>query len=111
MPEGQEQGKYREHRAHLKGDFVLLENEVKNGILTHYSLSLIEYCANDQEFGELMRKLRVKAGMLYLKSKQIPSKGPESVTEWLNRSRHGRGRLKTKCGPNKHGAEDERVGP
>lgn len=28
----------REDLAHIKGDFVLLENEVINGILTHYPL-------------------------------------------------------------------------
>ena len=56
---------FREDLATIKGDFVLLEQEIVNGILTHYSLSLIEHCASDQELGELMRKIRVKAAMIY----------------------------------------------
>lgn len=60
---------------------MLLEHEVKNGILTHYSLSMIEHCANNQEYGELMSKLRVKAGMVYMKSQKIVYNGPESVKE------------------------------
>lgn len=60
----------REDLATIKGDFVLLEREIVNGILTHYSLTLIEHCASDQELGELMRKIRVKAAMIYTRDFQ-----------------------------------------
>ena len=56
---------WSEDLAHVKGDFMLLENEVRNGILTHYSLSVIEHCASSQEISELFMKLRVKAAMVY----------------------------------------------
>lgn len=101
----------REDLAHIKGDFILLENEVRNGILTHYSLSLIEHCASDQELGELMTKLSVKSGMLYTRSYKTAYEGPESVTEWLEKSRMMFGKLTTDCGPKKHSTEDARVGP
>lgn len=111
VTDAKDPGDFKEDLAHIKGDFVLLENDVVNGILTHYSLSLIEHCASSQELNELMRKLRVKAGMIYSKSLKIDYKGPESAQEWIEKSRTFSGQLKTKCALNKHSTEDDRVGP
>lgn len=104
-------GDFKEDLAHIKGEFSLLENEVINGILTHYSLSIIEHCASNNELGELMSKLRVKAGMVYTKNQKIEYKGAETVSDWLEKVRSGSGLLKTKCSSVMHYTEDSRVGP
>lgn len=71
----------REDLAHIKGDFVLLENEVINARLrrAHYSLSLIEHCASCHELSELFSQLRVKASMVYPRSLSVEYTGPDSV--------------------------------
>ena len=102
---------FKEDLAHVKGDFMLLENEVRNGILTHYSLSVIEHCASSQEISELFQKLRVKAAMIYPKSLCIEYNGPESVDKWIEASSHHSGKLNTWANLKQHGLRDTRVGP
>lgn len=102
---------FKEDLAHVKGDFMLLENEVRNGILTHYSLSVIEHCASNLEINELFKKLRVKAAMVYPKSLCIEYNGPESVDKWIEASSHHSGKLETWANLKQHGLRDTRVGP
>ena len=115
VPEILEQAKeyahWSEDLAHVKGDFMLLENEVRNGILTHYSLSVIEHCASNQEIGELFTKLRVKAAMIYPKSLCIEYTGPESVEKWIDMARNSKGKLNTWGDMKSHGVSDNRIGP
>ena len=101
----------REDPAHIKGDFMLLEREVRNGILTHYSLSFIEHCASSQEFAELLDTLRVKAAMIYPKSLCIEYTGPESVDKWIAMARNHTGQLNTFVNLKQHSVTDNRVGP
>ena len=102
---------WSEDLAHVKGDFMLLENEVRNGILTHYSLSVIEHCASSQELGELFTKLRVKAAMIYPSSLCVEYTGSESVEQWIDTSRNHRGKLHMWSNLKEHGVRDSRVGP
>lgn len=102
---------FREDPAHIKGDFMLLEREVRNGILTHYSLSFIEHCASSQELGELLDKLRVKTAMIYPKSLCIEYTGPESVEKWITMARNHTGQLNTFVNLKQHSVTDNRVGP
>lgn len=102
---------FREDPAHIKGDFMLLEREVRNGILTHYSLSFIEHCASSQELGELLDTLRVKAAMIYPKSLCIEYTGPESVDKWIAMARNHTGQLNTVVNLKQHSVTDNRVGP
>ena len=102
---------WSEDLAHVKGDFMLLENEVRNGIITHYSLSVLEHCASSQDKSEVFKKLRVKAAMVYPKSLCIEYKGPESVDEWIEASRNHTGKLETWGNLKEHGMRDSRVGP
>ena len=102
---------FRDDLAHVKGDFMLLEREVRNGILTHYSLSIIEHCASSQERGELLDKLRVKCAMIYPASLCHEYSGPESVQRWISAARNHTGKLSTFSDMTRHGVEDSRVGP
>jgi hypothetical protein len=102
---------FREDPAHIKGDFMLLEREVRNGILTHYSLSFIEHCASNQELAELLDTLRVKAAMIYPKSMCIEYTGPESVDKWIAMARNHTGQLNTVVNLKQHSVTDNRVGP
>ena len=102
---------FREDLAHVKGDFMLLERELRNGILTHYSLSIIEHCASNQERGELLDKLRVKCAMIYPASLCHEYSGPESVQRWISAARNHTGKLSTFSDMTRHGVEDSRVGP
>ena len=102
---------FREDPAHIKGEFMLLEREVRNGILTHYSLSFIEHCATSQELSELFNKIRVKAAMIYPKSLCIEYTGPESVDKWINMARNHTGQLTTFFDLKQHSVTDNRVGP
>ena len=102
---------FREDPAHIKGDFMLLEREVRNGILTHYSLSFIEHCASNQELAELLDKLRVKTAMIYPKSLCIEYTGPESVDKWIAMARNHTGQLNTVVNLKQHSVTDNRVGP
>lgn len=111
LDKSKEPDDFKEDLAHVKGDFMLLENEVRNGILTHYSLSVIEHCASNQELNELFLKLRVKAAMIYPKSLCIEYNGPESVDKWIEASRNHSGKLDTWGNLKEHGLRDTRVGP
>lgn len=102
---------FRDDLAHVKGDFMLLERELRNGILTHYSLSIIEHCASNQERGELLDKLRVKCAMIYPASLCHEYSGPESVQRWISAARNHTGKLSTFSDMTRHGVEDSRVGP
>jgi len=102
---------FKQDLAHVKGDFMLLEHEVRNGILTHYSLSVIKHCASSQEIGELFQKLRVKAAMVYPKSLCIEYTGPESVKKWIEASRNHKGKINAWGNLKEHGVSDTRVGP
>ena len=57
--------------GHVIGDFMLLERQIKNGILTSTTLSILKNCSSNQEWGELLRRVRIKAGMLFPKSLMI----------------------------------------
>ena len=57
--------------GHVIGDFMLLESQIKNGILTSTTLSILKNCSSNQEWGELLRKVRIKAGMIFPKSLMI----------------------------------------
>ena len=84
---------------------------MRNGILTHYSLSVIEHCASSQEISELFQKLRSKAAMIYPKSLCIEYNGPESVDKWIEASRNHSGKLETWANLKEHRLRDTRVGP
>jgi len=101
----------RDDSAHIKGDFVLLENEVRNGILTHFSLTALERFASNPEQHELFTKLRVKTAMFYPKDLCIEYTGPESVERWIDAVRKTKGRLNTWGNTHGHGIDDSRVGP
>lgn len=102
---------FREDLAHIKGDFMLLDREIRNGILTHYSLTMIEHCASDQELGELYDKLRVKCAMIYPARLCHEYSGPESVERWISAARNHQGKLSTFSDLTCHGVNDSRVGP
>ena len=57
--------------GHVLGDFMLLERQIKNGILTSTTLSILKNCSSSKEWGELLRKVRIKAGMIFPKSLMI----------------------------------------
>ncbi len=82
---------FREDLATIKGDFVLLEHEIVNGILTHYSLTVMEHCASNMEWSELMTKIRVKTAMIYARDHRFEytpgENASESVRKWLDKSR------------------------
>ena len=102
---------FSEDLAHIKGDFMLIDREIRNGILTHYSLTMIEHCASDQELGELYDKLRVKCAMIYPARLCHEYSGPESVERWISAARNNQGKLSTFSDLTCHGVNDSRVGP
>ena len=55
-------------KSHVKGDFILLERQIKNGVLTHSLLTALQNYSSDREWGELSVKVRVKAAMVFPKS-------------------------------------------
>ena len=102
---------FSEDLAHVKGDFMLIENEVRNGILTHYSLSILEHCASNLEWNDLLDKLRVKSGLIYPSSLCHEYTGPDSIDAWLSDVRHRGSHISTFEDLNMHGVKDSRVGP
>ena len=100
-----------------RDEWRLLENQVRNRILTHYSLRVIEHCASSQERSELFTTLRVKAAMIYPKSVCIEYTGPECVNQWIDAARllagaaNGTGKLHTCRDLKSYGVTDNRIGP
>lgn len=76
--------------GHFKGDFVLQLRKITNGILTHHSLQTLKAVATNKEWGELKKKIRIKAAMLYKKSNQCLS-----IDEFLASVETNKGRRKT----------------
>ena len=64
--------------AHFKGDFCLLEKELKYGSITKFSLSMLRALASDKEWKELVEKLEVIALVVY-----PDDEGCESIYEYL----------------------------
>lgn len=97
--------------THIKGRFGLTSRHVTNGILTFASLSLLSNVASPNEWGELQSKLRVKAAMIYPKSRMVVYNGDRSFEDWQNKACQHEGSLDTYCSLKGHGVHDTRPGP
>ncbi|MBL1210630.1 hypothetical protein [Geminocystis sp. GBBB08] len=76
--------------SHIKGEFGIYLNEIKNGILTHHSLEMLKAIASNSEWGELMDKLEIVSGVVYLKSHQC-----NSFEEYQEKVLSTQGKIKT----------------
>ena len=68
--------------GHLRGQFFLITQQVRNGILTDSSLKLLATVSSSIEWMELKLKLKVKAAMIYPKSLRVEYTGEDSVELW-----------------------------
>jgi len=100
-------------KSHVRGDFILLERQIKNGVLTHSLLTALQNYSSDREWGELLAKLRVKAAMVFPKSLMIDYKGRETFVDWIKslRSQATTNRVRTMSNKTGYCITDQRVGP
>lgn len=102
---------FKEDDSHIKGQFMLLEKEIKNGILTSTILAILKNVCSSQEWGELMRKIRIKAAMIYPRSQMMEYEGPQTFVEWQEALRKQPRRLTTIFDISGHSVQDRRPGP
>lgn len=102
---------FKEDDSHIKGQFMLLEKEIKNGILTSTILAILKNVCSSQEWGELMRKIRIKAAMIYPRSQMMEYEGPQTFVEWQEALRKQPRRLTTIFDISGHTVQDRRPGP
>ena len=81
---------------YIKGDFGLLTKEAKNTILTSHSIKQIMECSSDVEWGELKKKIKIKAGEIFPKSEMIVYENEKSFVEWESRLLANKGKRKSK---------------
>ena len=102
---------FNEDDSHIKGQFMLLEKEIKNGILTSTILGLLKNVCSNQEWGELMRKIRIKSAMIYPRSQMMEYEGPQTFVKWQEALRKQPRRLETIFDISGHSVQDRRPGP
>ena len=100
-------------KSHVRGDFILLERQIKNGVLTHSLLTGLQNYSSNREWGELSVKVRVKAAMVFPKSLMIDYKGRETFVDWMKslRSQASSNRVRTMSNQTGYCITDQRVGP
>lgn len=100
-----------EDDSHIKGQFMLLENEIKNGILTSTIMSILKNVCSNQEWGESMRKIRIKSAMIYPRSQMMEYEGTHTFVNWQEALRKTPRRLTTIFDISGHCVQDRRPGP
>jgi len=100
-------------KSHVRGDFILLERQIKNGVLTHALLTALQNYSSSREWGELLVKVRVKAALVFPKSLMIDYKGRETFVDWIKslRSKANSNRVRTMANQTGYCVTDQRVGP
>lgn len=108
---------FKHDKGHVEGDFKLLEREIKNGVLTHATLTVLKRYSSSQEWHELCKTTKIKAAMVYPRSLMIEYEGHQSFAKWeesLRSEAHQR-RITTLCEMARDGPrmliEDRRPGP
>ena len=102
---------FTEDDSHIKGQFMLLEKEIKNGILTSTIMSILKNVCSSQEWGELMRKIHIKAAMIYPRSQMMEYEGAQTFVKWQEALRKHPRRLTTIFDISGHCVQDRRPGP
>lgn len=116
--EAKDTDEFKTDDGHIRGTFCLLEREIKNGVLTSSNLSILKKCCSNQEWGELKKKVRIKAAMIYPRSKMIEYRDHmtnKTHAEWeaelRSRALANEKRVTTLCNIEGHIVEDRRPGP
>lgn len=109
---------FKHHKGHVEGDFKLLEREIKNGVLTHATLTLLKRYSSNQEWHELCKTIKIKAAMVYPRSLMVEYEGEHTFAKWQDslRSQAHQRRITTLCEIARDGnprmlIEDRRPGP
>ena len=113
--EAKDTDEFKTDEGHIHGTFCLLEREIKNGVLTSSNLSILKKCCSNLEWGELKKKVRIKAAMVYPRSLMVEYKDNRTPAEWEGELRsHALAkekRITTLCDMSGHRVEDRRPGP